>query len=364
MNLQIALLSAADDEEYEARLSNCPGSMLYYSISYRNFLQRLLENSSGLYIAAYESNRLAAVLPTVIKRNPILGNVVNALPFFGSHGGILVFSGSAAPESIKHELIEAFEFLCRKHDVVASTLIENPLVDDRAFYKQHFQSNYSDERIGQITPLPQRQDSKIDIQEALFRQFHHKTRNSIRKAQQSELIVTHDASLDALEAIAKLHRDNMQAIGGTFKPWEIFLAIRSCFNYDSDYRVYVARRDGRIIAALLVFFFYGTAEYFIPATDPEYRILQPMSLLVFEAMQEAAKRGLRNWNWGGTWATQSGVYHFKKRWGTRDFPYTYHVNIRNDRVLQCSPSELLTEYPYFYVAPFEQLLPASHAKLV
>jgi hypothetical protein len=96
-------------------------------------------------------------------------------------------------------------------------------------------------------------------------------------------------------------------------------------------------------------------EYFTPATDVGYRGLQPMSLLVFTAMQDAVRRGCRWWNWGGTWVTQDGVYRFKKRWGTVDRRYFYHTTVFDKGILRCSPEQLLEAYPYFYVVPFTQL---------
>jgi hypothetical protein len=355
MALHIELLSPAREEEYDAFLNECPASMLYYSRNYRQFLQNILPDSGANYLVAYESGRLAAVLPMFVKLNPRLGNVMNSLPFYGSHGGMLAVPSAQNADAAKQTLVAASNDLCIAKGVVASTIIANPLAPDSEFCDKHLPWTLKDSRIGQITPLPAEWRTDAELDEKLFQQFHHKTRNSIRKAVQSNVILTHDSSIDALQALSTLHRNNMEAVNGHYKPWDIFLAIRESFSYDKDYRVFVARKDDKVVAALLVFFFNKTAEYYIPATDPGYRVLQPMSLLVFEAMREAAKRGHRYWNWGGTWAAQSGVYHFKKRWGTYDQPYTYYVNIREDHVLQHPREELLAEYPYFYVTPFEQL---------
>ena len=80
-----------------------------------------------------------------------------------------------------------------------------------------------------------------------------------------------------------------------------------------------------------------------------------MSLLIFEAMQEAVGRGILYWNWGGTWLNQSGVYRFKSRWGTHDVPYYYYVKVYNDKVLNYSKDTLLEQFPYYYVVPFFEL---------
>jgi hypothetical protein len=353
--VRIELLSPEREEEYDAFLKECPAALLYYSRKYRNVLHRVLHDSSAFYLVAYEADRLTAVLPTFVKFNSRFGNVLNSLPFFGSHGGILTAPKTRNPLPLKRELLGALGDLCVTNAVVSSTLITNPLEPAMELYENDLRWPLRDTRMGQITPLPGRCPGDAELDERLFQQFHAKTRNSIRKAQRSGIEVMHDGSLESLHALASLHLTNMEALGGIPKPWDFFAAVHETFVYDEDYRLYLARKDGRVIGALLMLFFNKTAEYFVPATAPDYRIYQPMSLLVFEAMREAVKRGNTFWNWGGTWKTQGGVYHFKKRWGTQDMPYTYHIDIRADNVLAGSREELLREYPYFYVAPFEKL---------
>ena len=185
--------------------------------------------------------------------------------------------------------------------------------------------------------------------ETLMNLFHRKTRNHVRKAQKSGLRVLHSGSLEILRALADLHKRNMEAVGVPPKCWDVFFALRESFEYDEVYRV----------GALLVFFYNRTAEYFIPGGSAEHRTLQPMNLLIFEAMKEAVRRKLRYWNWCGTALTATGVYQFKKRWGTDDYPYYYYTRIFDERILTFAKETLAHEYPPFYVAPFGSLRNAA-----
>ena len=149
----------------------------------------------------------------------------------------------------------------------------------------------------------------------------------------------------------------MGAMGGRAKEKPVFEAVRANFAFPEDYVVYTAAKNEQIVAALLVLFFNRTAEYYMPATEEPFRQLQPMSLLIFEAMQDAVRRGCKHWNWGGTWLSQKGVYDFKARWGTRDYPYRYYVREYGEagRLRGCRREELCAEYPYYYVIPFDAL---------
>lgn len=353
--LHIELLAPAREEEYDAFLGECPAALLYHSRKYRNLLQRILGESTPFYLAAYESGALKAVLPAFIGLNPRLGNVLNSLPFFGSHGGVLCAPDSGSADALHDALFAALNDLCRAHSVVSATLIVNPFAPLAELRASRLGWPVADTRIGQVTPLPAgcRDDAEID--ERLFRLFHGKTRNSIRKAQRSAIQVGHGSASETLHALISLHEANIEALNGISKPHGFFAAVTELFRYDDEYRIYTASKDGAIIAALLVFYTNGTAEYFTPATAPHARTLQPMSLLAFEAMREAVRRGFFRWNWGGTWPSQRGVYHFKKRWGAVDVPYAYHGVVRANHLLNASSAQLLQEYPYYYVVPFGRL---------
>lgn len=357
MSIRIDLLTQTAEASYQELLSSLEHTLLYTSLVYRVFLKRILVESEDFYFLAYESERIVGALPSFIKYSAAYGNVLNSLPFYGSNGGVIVSPEASDKEAVKKALIDAYHALAIEKSVIVSTLVSNPLNPDQAFYEENTQYTLRDERIGQLSPLPRFQGDASEPQSALLSMLHGKTRNSISKAQRSDIAVRHSAATEDIQALAALHRENIEAVGGLAKPDDVFAAVQETFAYDRDYRVYVAEKDGMIIGALLIFFHNRTAEYYTPATAASYRVYQPMSLLIYEAMQEAARRGCRYWNWGGTWLTQGGVYDFKARWGTQDMPYFYYVREYEpeSRLRQLKPQDVLAAYPYFYVLPFSVL---------
>jgi hypothetical protein len=352
MTIAIDLLTSDKHEEYEELLKSAQYSLLYSSVRFCEFLKTVLTDSESKYLGAFENGKLVGALPAFLFRNSRFGNILNSLPFFGSYGGVTLAPRVSHRDRIKIQLIEAFHSLSREEAVVASTIISNPLHSDREFYDNCSGATLHDDRIGQITPLPP-PDPKETLADRLIVGFHRKTRNHIRKGQKSGFAVERTNSPEAFGALASMHRQNMEAIGGRVKEQSVFDAIRATFQFPDDYVVYTAAADGQIVAALLVFFFNRTAEYYTPATEEGFRVYQPTSLLIFEAMQDAVRRGCRYWNWGGTWLSQKGIYDFKARWGTRDYPYRYYVREYGgaDRLRACRPEELASEYPYYYVIP-------------
>lgn len=331
-------LTSSLDEEYERYVSEHEAGLLYYSSAYRRLLEGTVRGES-CYLVARRHGRICGVMPVFRQAGPY-GTVVNALPYFGSHGAPI--ADDAAAETA---LLQAFGELASSSDVASATVIGNPMSPPRT--RPTF--DVVDERIGQLTPI----DFADDHGERLMEAYHSKTRNMIRKAEKEGVLVERDD--DAFEFLLEVHRENMAAKGGLPKENAFFERLASCFSAGSGYRIYTASIDGERVAALLLLYYNGVVEYFTPVIRVEHRSSQPLSLIIFEAMADAAQRGYRLWNWGGTWPSQESLHRFKKRWGTVDRPYTYYVRVNNPTLREATPDELLAAYPDAYVLPFSQL---------
>ena len=354
MGLHIDLLNAGAEAAYAELVRASPTALIYSSLKYRDFLGCILPDSEPLYLTAYDGDQMVGALPAFLRRNEAFGNVLNALPFYGSHGGPVV--GARVPEAraVREALLREFMLLAAEQAAVAATVVSNPLDHDDTDTDDEADAalTFRDGRTSQITPLPVWENDGAAARAALVASWHPKTRYSVRRAEAAAITVRTSGSPDALRTLSEMHRENLEAIGGRAKPWTVFESLATVFAYGEDYDVWLAERDGVAMAALLVLFCGGVAEYFTPAVRAEFRTLQPLSLLIREAMFEALRRGCRAWNWGGTWRTQDALHRFKKRWAAMDRPYTYRTRVFDPVVLTWSPELILREYPYYFVVPF------------
>ena len=353
MSIEIKILTSGLEQDYEQLLQESTVSKFNHSLRYRSFLKEILSTSEDRYLCAFEEGQLLAVLPVFIKQGP-LGAVVNSLPFYGSHGGIVGVPN--LDRRVSKVLLDALNDVCLEVDALTCTVIESPWETDKECYAS-YAADLFDERIGQITCLPDC-DVESNVEERLMPLYHQKTRNMVRKGLKGGFEVGHDDSSSTLNELHSIHDDNIRGLGGVAKPMSVFQAMQRTFKYNDDYRIYTARKDGQIVSALLLFYFKNTVEYYTPATLESYRRQQPSSLLIFRAMRDAVvERAAKYWNWGGTWLSQGGVYQFKSRWGTSDFPYRYHIKkYASLEILQNITKEgSLRDYPGFYVFPFSKL---------
>ena len=336
--MKVELLNQSLYSMYTGFLANSSEAMFYHSLKYKQFLENLLSCSCEYYLAI-SSEGIEAALPLMRSKGP-LGDVINSLPYYGSNGGLLGHNGNA-----KRLLIEKYNELITSDSVASSTVVCNPLSNDDPVEINY---NVEDLRIGQWTNI-----CSQSISNELMDSFDSSTRRNIRKAIKSSIEVRVDNS--CMDFLRSTHHKNMCEIGGLAKGDDFFEAIPRYFDAGTDYNIYVACLDGEIIGALLLFYFSDTVEYFTPAMLTKYRNLQALPLTIYKAMQDASAKGYRNWNWGGTWLTQEGVYKFKKKWAAEDREYKYLCFINKMEILKETKERLLDGYPSFFVCPFQQL---------
>jgi hypothetical protein len=326
-------------ESFDQFLLTHPSSLFYSSSKYRQFLLNLL-GCRDESLVAVDGGVIRGVLPLLSMRGE-KGRVYNSLPYFGSNGGIVADSPALCAE-----LVRAYNTVAGSQDTIAATIIDHPIAPQVCSGLRH---NYTDQRIGQFTDIA----IQADHREEILTRIESRARWSVKKASQNGVTVEIDPT--QFDRLRQLHQENMQSIGGVAKSDAFFALVPRHFIPGQDFDLYVAKRDGVIIAALLLFYFNWTVEYFTPAIDNAFRTMQPLSLMLLEAMTDASRRGFTWWNWGGTWTSQSGVYLFKRQWAASDSRYSYYTQLNDDSILERSCDEILGLYPNFFVVPFSAL---------
>jgi hypothetical protein len=333
--MRIERLTAGIIRGYDQYLIRKNHSLLYYSSKYKEFLKNLLGCRDEYYVAM-EGDEIRGFLPLMY--NVIDSDrVYNALPYYGSIGGILADNKEAYDA-----LVRTYNDIASKKTTLSATLISNPLTEHKLTGITH---NFTDYRISQITTLS-------DKDEILGR-IESSARRNVRKALREG--VTVKVENDRLDRLCEMHQENIRSIGGVPKSERFFSLVSETFLPGDDFDVYVAKLNGAVIAGLLVFYFNKTVEYFIPATDTQYRSIQPLAPILHAAMTDAARRGFVWWNWGGTWASQTGVYRFKRKWAAEEGRYYYYTQLNDDSLLSWTPENILETFPNFFIVPFSAL---------
>lgn len=337
------------DGDIDTFLSRASGSMVHYTPAYRNFLVECLNDCVPLTLVAREGERIVGLLPAFVRKNAEYGDILNSLPFFGSHGGAIA-DESVSHDQITNALYGALADVIRQGKFASFTIVENlfrPMTDENA---RILDCAPVDDRIGQYTMLPARSS---DPGNGLFKMFHQKTRNSIRKGQQIGLRFAEQNDAKSLAWLQSVHESSMQSLGGIAKPLSFFESLTRCMGFGKSARLFLAYDGSDAVAGVLCLTHGKTVEYFTPVVVPAFRDRQALSALIFHCMSEFAREGLEIWNWGGTWRSQEGVYRFKERWGAEQRIYRYFGKLLNQSLSERDPAWLVANFPWFYLFPFK-----------
>jgi hypothetical protein len=351
--ITLKILDESTSQDYASFLANQTEGMFYYSLGYKALIEEHLQCTAE-YLMAYKEEHVVGILPIMYSQPGCFGVVANSLPYYGSNGSMLIdhnLNDEAQQEVSKYLLNEGISRI-EERGCGAYTFVTNPFCDEHpGVFKNVMQLDPVSDRISQLTPLPEKGE---EAEERLMQVYHNPRPRNIRKAIKSGVTVEVSNDQDALDYLYKVHFDNINAIGGIAKREVFFKQIRKHIS-NEQFKVYVAKLEGKPIAALLLFYCNQTVEYFTPATEHEYRNLQPSALLIHEAMKDAMELDFKWWNWGGTWRSQTGVYDFKRKWGAEELEYQYYTKITDAGIYNASPEKLLSEYPNFYVIAFDKL---------
>ncbi len=351
MTLISSILSKADFAEYAHFVERSTDAMLYHQLEYINTIAHITNSDPPtIIVARRHSNVVGSIVFLSIKSDITL--VANSLPYYGSHGDIIIDDNEQDKLAVACCIADFVAEHIQTEGFGAVNIVGHLLnswierVAPRAGLRAW------DRRIGQISELLEQRDPEAALNGVLA-SCNQKTRNLVRKGlRQNFEIATSDSPDDWEEAIAH-HRLGMERIGGRAKTRDEFDAIRTGLANNHRRKLFVARKDGEFAGSLLNLYHKDWVEYFIPVAVDKFRSDQVLSAIIAHAMVDACMAGRRWWNWGGTWTTQAGVYHFKKGWGAIDHPYTYFGTARSAGIIASSPAELMAQFPLFYVKPFD-----------
>lgn len=330
------LLKCTSDNEkkYADFVKKHPNSLIYHTLKYRDILEKHL-NCSYEYFILEEKNTVSAVMGLMYKDGDV-GRVYNALPFFGSNGSIL-----ASNELAYKTMLKKFNAIISKSSF--GTYIENPF--DVKLIKPNY--DFESKRICQVTDL-----RKIDL-DNFQTVFNSKKRNDLRKAMRSDFNIFIDNSDNAHFMLMKQHKENMEKIGVKGKQDDFFRILFKSLKSKQDYDIFIAKKSSDYAAALLLLYHNDIVEYYTPVLTSKYRNLQPLSLIIYEAMRYNKTLGRVRWNWGGSGISLNSVYKFKKGWNSQDYEYSYFTKINEQKKLVWEKVHVTSEYEGFYLYPFE-----------
>ena len=337
------------EQEYEGLLAESGDAVFHHTLLWRDVLRDVLADEA-VYLALRIDGDVRAVLPGFIHTGAE-GGVYNSLPWSGSYGGVVAGRG-VDREDAARRLVTAARELAAEQGCIAANIIGSPRADDCEAYASAWAPEFVRSRVSQITYLDR------DLC------FSPSVRNHIRKAEGMGLDIDDCMDVSELPEFCDLHSRSCGAAGHAAKPLSFFVSLYGRGVPGGQARFMAARHEGRMVAALVLLVGFGGVTVHEIVMERESRHLQGPSLLLARALDWARDSGCAYWNWGAS-NPGSGVYNFKRAWGTKDVPYGYYTTLfcPPARLCEMGIDRLAEMFPWYYVAPFDAVRATREAAL-
>jgi len=333
----------ADDEgeiaDFLCDLGKRDPSVLGYHFPFYSQMLSRIGVGTPLTLGVRNSSGLTGLLPGIIRHRDA-GTVYGSLPFFGPNGGCL-----CVDESVRKRLLSGLiEILSQERRMLSASIVTPLFAPDLEIYEKELVPQFRACKTNLITYISNRRWSKA-------------LRYDIRRAAKLGVIVTRKVTEARINQLFEIYQDNCRQGDIPIKPLQAIKDLVRLGLPDGRVQLYFAERAGSMIAGLIVIWGPRTASYYLPCMLREARYLQPSSLLIDAAFNDAEKAGLEVWNWESSPPSNPGVEAFKRRWNSN--PRTYYIFVRtfqHDTVFQnLGRQGIELNFPFFYVYPFEHL---------
>ncbi len=325
---------------------NNPSVLGYHYPLYRDMLENCSVGKS-ISLGCFANEILVGFLPLVMKESE--GECTfSSMPFFGPNAGVVCDYESLDCEKIHEQLLRA-SLVCAQEKNAVSVSYYTPFHNNstQKYYAQYLTDSYVVEKNTTFIELETYEpDSSL--------------RYDLRKAENAGVKIIAARNEDDILAMNSIYQKNCSDYGIPPKPLDClrFLINQSAENGSTT--TWLATIDDKIVAGLVMIFSPSTASYYLPCSVHEYRTQQPSTLLIHHAMLEAKRRGIEYWNWESSPSKESGVYKFKKKWGSLDGHYKIFVKpLRDVSYFRSQGVDGISKrFPYYFVFPFNQLVEA------
>lgn len=339
-------LEAGDDPSHIAfldRLALTSPSVLAYHYPFHRELLVTADMGEPAYFGAWSGEEMVGLLPGFL-RSGKYGTVYSSMPYFGPTAGVLC-AHDENRAAIHEALIEAA--LSKLHDsgdAISASFYTPLFFDDFEIYDSILPDAAVVDKFTQYIELDRFQPNRS-------------IRYDIRKALNNGVIVTDEIAPDILDTFYEIYKQNCLDNRIPLKQKKVIEYLLNASAREKYVRSYFAYRDERMIGGLIFLLSPSTASYWVPGSLHNERSNQPGTALLDHGIREAQSLGLHFWNWESSPSRESGVYAFKKKWGSTERSYRiYVVSFEGlDRMRALGQKEIETHYPFYFVYPFDRL---------
>ncbi|MDD5331738.1 MAG: GNAT family N-acetyltransferase [Candidatus Nanoarchaeia archaeon] len=284
-------------------------SSIFHTLEWKQIIEETYK-FKPLYFLAVENNEVRGIICSFLTSSLIFGKKIVSTPFnfynqplFEDQeaGNLLInkLKEIGLKEKVKYIELKTLEDLN----------IQNPELQKHPHY---FISNLKLE------------DTEEEIESKYYNRLRKNLRTLKRNAEKNNIKISFsDDDKDLKQfynVLVKIYRDKHNMI---CQPYVLYKNMKE--NFKGNFRLLIAKKDNKVIAGMILLFFKDQAVYAYGASDLNYKILSPGTILIDHAIKFCSKNHYKTLDFGVTSQYQTELLNFKQNWGTTEhkMPYYY-----------------------------------------
>lgn len=295
-------LDDARDPRWDAYVRGHAQGTFFHLLGWRRVLERAFPHRPH-YLYVQRGDQVAGVLPLFEVGGAPFTRALVSVPI-GVAGGVLAEDAEAA-----RMLKDAARLVAER---------------ERLAYVEHKSES------ALFPELPTKRDLYFTFRQELFADparhmelIPRKTRAVLRTAFDARL--RGELGRDNLEVFCDLYALSLRNLGTPMFPRELFVGLLEEFEpHEVDFLI--AREAGRIVGAVMNFYFRDTILPFFAGTVPEARDVGVNNFLYWHLLETGRARGFRWFDFGRS-KVETGPFHFKRHFGMEPIPLEYQYDL-------------------------------------
>ncbi|WP_096704573.1 GNAT family N-acetyltransferase [Magnetospirillum sp. 15-1] len=343
---------AATRQRYDTLYDACPHGLVQQSSCWADATAPLGPDDA-IFLVAGDGDQDFAGLPLYLYRHAA-GNLITSVPQAGPLGGIFCRPGldAATRRAAFQSLLGRAVALSLEHDCIALTIISDPFQQDDELYREHLQPQLEFENFTQACMvdglvregrvLPPASDKRRNV------------RRHLRRAQEFGLRSWLCRDDDEFDRWYQIHCKRHRELGAAPLRRDLLSNILARLGARKSAFLVLAAAGEQIVGGCLFVHNRIVGDVFIMSMDSDFADAGTNYFLVEQGLLEFHRRGVKIMNWQSSSSRASGVYAFKKQWGSEEYPYRFYTRIFRDVSFfrDMGSVQMARFYPGHYVVPF------------
>ena len=308
-----------DADLWEEILADCPDSVPFHSIAWRDALVAAFKQLSPFYFFIRENSAIVGGLPAFMFQ-PIPGiRLLHSMPW-NLFGGIQLRTHPPINFDRLFQAVETHLDRFADEQGLCETAFTLSPVQTRQYGEKLTEAGYQ-RCDGFFTHLLETHR----CYDTLWKAYNKRVRGAVRKAAKSEVVVYDTDRLSDLDSFYEIYLATQKRLGGTPKPFPL---LKSLFQSNIA-KLAVAKHTGVIIAGLLYLYFNRTVTLWIEAYVPEFLEYRPNNVLFHHIIKWACEAGYDWVDFGASPPDHHGLIAFKEQFRAKRTDFSSYIKIHS-----------------------------------